>query len=350
MTLKQLGYTAFFKKNEKDILREGLKVGRVVSVTRMNLCLATEEGLFSAVISGKFRYEEKDLPVVGDWVVFEGDSKRAGIRVVEVFPRKTLLLRGAGVLRDTQVLCANIDIVFIVSDFSLDFSVERIERYITLANQASARFVVLLNKSDETDDKQYYIELLLERGISEVYCVSAKTGEGISTIASILDEGQTGVFLGSSGVGKTSIINAICNTDFDTGEVREKDEKGRHTTTNRQMIFTENNSMIIDSPGIREVGMSGESREAAKETFPDLEEISKRCSFRDCTHTHEKNCAIIEAVEKGEISAGRYENYLRLLKEIDYQSDREVNRKRREDKRKLNKVKANYARYNKKGF
>ena len=247
-----------------------------------------------------------------------GDSQ-----IIATLPRKTYFARrdpDRG--RGEQAVAANFDYVFIMQSLNMDFNPKRLERYLTLAWQSGATPVILLTKADLTPD---YAEQLMAAehvapGVS-IHAVSARTGFGLESLAPYLQPGKTVVFLGSSGVGKSSLVNALAGKEVMTeGGIREDDSKGRHTTTHRQMLMLPGGVMIIDTPGMRELGM-WEVSEGLGSAFADVEQFLGKCRFRDCRHDREPGCAIRAAIESGELDAARWESYQNLSNEAESRED-----------------------------
>lgn len=265
-----------------------------------------------------------EYPTVGDFVRIiynaSGDSQ-----IVETLPRRTYFSRrdpqpGHG----EQAVAANFDYVFILQSLNMDFNAKRLERYLTLAWQSGATPVVLLTKADLISD--YSAQLLAAGEIAvgaSIHVVSAVTGQGLEGLKAYLQPGKTVVFLGSSGVGKSSLVNALAGREImATGGIREDDSKGRHTTTHRQLIRLENGVMIIDTPGMRELGM-WDVTEGLGDAFSDVEQYIGLCRFRDCRHESEPGCAVKAAIANGELDAARFESYRSLKKEAEYADDKE---------------------------
>ncbi|MGK2944718.1 MAG: ribosome small subunit-dependent GTPase A, partial [Desulfuromonadales bacterium] len=291
-----------------------------------------------AELSGNLFYTTSsslDLPTTGDWVYanFYDDDSLAIIH--GVLPRKTLLKRkSAGKSIDFQLIAANIDVAFIVQSVDDNLNLRRLERYLVMVNESDIDPVILLSKCDlVSQDKVEEIVASISNVAPQttVLGISSLSEDNIDTIKSSLLPGQTYCLLGSSGVGKTTLLNSLLGHEqFETQAVREKDSKGRHTTTSRELILLENGALLIDTPGMRELGsMSVDA--GLDETFSELSELAWHCKFGDCSHTSEKGCAILAAVEKGELAEGRYQNYLKIKKESAF-NDMSFYEKRKKDK------------------
>ncbi len=265
----------------------------------------------------------EDFPTTGDFVMIEynpqGDSM-----ITSTLERKTFFSRRDPTPgRGEQAVAANFDYVFIMQSLNHDFNGKRLERYLTLAWQSGALPVVILTKADLADDctEQIRTAERLAAGVG-VFAVSAVTGQGLDSLSEYLKPRKTIVFLGSSGVGKSSLVNALAGKEImSVNEIREDDSKGRHTTTHRQLIWLDNGVMIIDTPGMRELGM-WDVTEGLGEAFSDVEQFLGQCRFSDCKHQGEPGCVITSAIENGELSAERWESYLNLKTEAKYSDDK----------------------------
>jgi ribosome biogenesis GTPase len=261
-----------------------------------------------------------ELPKVGDWVALRLVAE-AGKAVIErVLPRRTRLIRKtAGRDVDGQVLAANVDVAFVMAALDASFNPRRIERFLVMSREGGIRPVVVLNKADLCDTVAEQVAVMDPvAGGAPVLAVSARTGRGLRELRSLIPAGQTAVLVGSSGVGKSSLINGLCGEEIQaTVEVRESDARGRHTTTWRELIPLPGGGLVIDTPGMREFHM-WLADEGLEESFPDLEALADGCRFRRCTHTTENHCAVRQAVEQGAVSRERYTNYLKLKHELEY--------------------------------
>lgn len=297
--------------------------GRVAVRYKGQYAILTESGEVEARIKGVLRYRAGDwaeLPVVGDWVALTKKGHDRFWRIHGVLERRTELKRKVAGLRSSgQVLAANVTTVVIVMALTEDYNIRRLERYLTLAHESGARPIVVLNKADLVDEDILVSSLAEVRAISgdaEIVIASATEGPGIDAVREFIGPRDTIVFVGSSGVGKSTIVNAILGDErMETGEVRETDGRGRHTTTRRELIVLPEGGMMIDSPGIREIQLM-EADEGLATAFADLEELAEQCRFGDCTHTVEPGCAIIAAIEDGKVEAGRVDNWRSLGEEV----------------------------------
>jgi ribosome biogenesis GTPase len=272
---------------------------------------------------------------VGDWVVVRKRPDESRGAIVAVLPRRSWFSRRmAGQVTDEQVVAANVDVVFIVMALDHDFSLRRLERYLLLARESGAAPVVLLTKPDVCADVPARVaEVTALTGDVPVHVVSPKLNEGLEHVARHLPPGKTGALLGSSGVGKSTIINRLVGRDVQrTRDIRESDSKGRHTTTHRELVFLPNGGFVIDTPGMRELQLWDVS-EAMSETFDDLEALASDCRFTDCRHRDEPRCAVKAAVEDGRLSAARLASYLKLQDELGHLARQQDQRAQIEEKR-----------------
>lgn len=293
---------------------------RIIAEHRERYALSCEYGEIYGRLKTKEYYEgDQPFPTTGDYVMIDynpsGDS-----RIVETLPRKTFFSRRNPTPgRGEQLVAANFDYVFIMQSLNMDFNPKRLERYLTLAWQSGACPVIILTKADLLEDYQSHLASvsLVAPGV-ETYAVSAKTGMGLDQLAPFLSPGKTIVFLGSSGIGKSSLVNALAGKELmSEGEIREDDSKGRHTTTHRQLITLDCGAMIIDTPGMRELGM-WDVTVGLGEAFSDVEQFLGCCKFSDCKHQSEPGCAIKSAIASGELSEKRWRSYQNLDREAQF--------------------------------
>ena len=309
---------------------EGLPgiTARVTAVHKERYEIVCDHGVTYARLKTKEYYvETREFPTTGDYVMIhyipDGDSQ-----IIETLPRRTCFSRREpGPVPRDQAVAANFDYVFIMQSLNMDFNPKRLERYLTLGWQSGATPVILLTKADLTDDYWDYLTEVerVAPGVN-THVVSAHTGYGLQRLNAYLQPGKTVVFLGSSGVGKSSLVNAIAGEEIMTvNGIREDDSKGRHTTTHRQLIRLKSSAMIIDTPGMRELGMWDVS-EGLGSAFADVERYLGTCRFSDCRHETEPGCAIKAAIGRGELELSRWESY-RKLKEEDVDRDEMMRRK-----------------------
>lgn len=313
------------------------ELARVIVEHRERYIVQSSEGIFQAEITGNIRFAARsrsDFPAVGDWVRITKMDRETAI-ILEIFPRKTILSRQAvGKQGEEQVIAANIDAAFIVQAVGHDFNMNRLERYLSICHAAGITPVMLLTKIDlaEKNELDELSAKIVQRqpGLS-VFAVSNETGVGLNALQNSLITGMTYCFLGSSGVGKSTVINRLLNEEvLQTAEISASTSKGKHTTTHRELFRLENGSFVIDTPGMRELGMTSESG-GIERTYDQIGELAKNCRYGDCTHTEEKGCAVKTAVENGELAEEVYENYLKLKREQEHFSST-VHDKKREGK------------------
>jgi ribosome biogenesis GTPase len=291
-----------------------------------------------ATLAGRLKHQATNraqLPAVGDWVAVRVRQRDESGAIVGVVPRRTKFSRRmAGDITGEQVVAANVDVVFIVTALDNDFSVRRIERYLLMTRESGAAPVILLTKPDLTDDLAAKVaDVVVAAGDVPVHVVSPKRGEGIDLIAGYLRAGRTGALLGSSGVGKSTIINRLVGADLlKTREVREADSKGRHTTTHRELVVLPGGGLMIDTPGMRELQL-WDVGESMRETFDDVAELAAGCHFSDCRHQDEPRCAVKAAVADGQLSQERFDSYHKLQSELAYLERQQDERAQIEEKR-----------------
>jgi len=339
MELKTLGFDQWFEDKRSEALRPDCAVARVTAVHRDSCLVRNENSEVFAELAGSFLYtvdSSMDLPTVGDWALVQYHNDDTFAIIHGLLPRKSFLRRKTpGKKIDYQMIAVNIDSALIVQSCDFDFNLRRLERYLVMVNEGHIEPVLLLTKSDLVSAEK------LEKRLSEVRqaninCkvlpLSNVTGSGLDHVRQLLEPGRTYCMVGSSGVGKTTLLNHIIGRDiFETKTVRASDGKGRHTTAQRQLIVLEQGAMMIDTPGMRELGNIGVSS-GLEESFADIWDLSKNCRFANCTHTQEVGCALLAATENGTLRPDRYQSFMKLMKESEYHELSYVE-KRKKDKR-----------------
>ncbi|WP_211093162.1 ribosome small subunit-dependent GTPase A [Flammeovirga agarivorans] len=333
ITNASLGYNSNIQNNLGPLFQG--EIARVVSEHKERYIVRNESGVYEAEITGQLRFtaeERSDYPIVGDWVsITEYDEGKALIHQV-VYRDQVLKRQAVGKSGEAQYIASNIDVAFIVEGVNRDFNINRLERYMTLCYDANIQPVFILNKVDLVSDLELEeIKLEVENRLIgvEMLCTSVDQQIGIEQLTALIQEGKTYCFLGSSGVGKSSLINILLKDEMmTTGRIGERNDRGKHTTTYRSLFLMPSGGILIDNPGVREVGMV-DSQHGLEHTFPLIQEKASQCRFSDCTHEHEKGCAVIEAVNSGEIPEDAYHNYMKLQKEQEHYESSELEKRRK---------------------
>lgn len=339
MELRTLGFDQWFQEKKIDARRPDCNVARVTAVHRDSYLVRNENSEVLAEAAGGFVYSAAssvDLPSVGDWALVQYHNADTFAIIHCLLPRKSFLRRKTpGKKIDYQMIAVNIDSALIVQACDFDFNLRRLERYLVMVNEGHIEPILLLTKSDlvSPEELEERISAVRQANIRcKVLPLSNVTGFGVDQVRQLLEPGKTYCMVGSSGVGKTTLLNHIIGRDlFETNTVRASDGKGRHTTTQRQLIVLEQGAMLIDTPGMKELGNIGVSS-GLEESFADIWRLSKDCRFTNCTHTQEVGCALRAAIENETLRADRYESYLKLMKESEYNELSYVE-KRRKDKK-----------------
>lgn len=317
-TLEDYGWDEGFERAFAELKRADTIPGRVVLVLRGVLTVRTASGRIEAVTARRLlrRGSGLDIPTVGDWVVVEPPSSGGAGRIIATLPRRSKLARKAsGTRSDEQVVAANVDAVLVIMGLDGDFNVRRLERFLVMVRSGGCEPVVVLNKADLSDQASALRDqVAAELGNTPVVAVSAETGD-LSALDPWLVACHTLALVGSSGVGKSTLINALLGEDrMRTGAVRSSDDRGTHTTTHRELIRLPSAALLIDNPGIREV-QPWEATDGLDETFEDVESLAEACHFRNCTHVSEPGCAVLAAVEDGTLDRQRLAHQRSLVQE-----------------------------------
>jgi ribosome biogenesis GTPase / thiamine phosphate phosphatase len=322
MQLRELGWDEGFSHHFDEWAgKTHVQPGRVFIEFNYIFRVYVAAGEMEAVLAGRLKHHaanRSELPAVGDWVVVRTRPNDERGTIVAVLPRRSRFSRKmAGQVTDEQVVAANVNVVFTVMSFDADFSLRRLERYLVLVRDSGAAAVILLTKPDLADDLPARVaEVTALAGGTPVHVLSPKFNEGIEQVDHYLTPGRTGALLGSSGVGKTTIINRLVGSDARrTRDVREADSKGRHTTTNRELVVLPNGGLLIDTPGMREIQL-WDAGAGVRETFEDIDELGAGCHFTDCRHRDEPRCAVKTAVAEGRLAPERLASYVKIEEEL----------------------------------
>jgi len=346
MKLDDLGYNDKIEKSRIENNLEDFEIGRVISEHKERYIVKTEKGEFEAEITGNLRFSAKgreDFPAVGDWVALT--IYDSGFSVIHgILPRFSIISRQAvSQFGEVQIIATNIDYAFLIQAVDRDFNINRLERYLTICYSSDVSPIIVLSKTDLIDEQRMngiLNDIKLRIKNVPVIAISNETQNGYEAIKKTIEKGKTYCMLGSSGVGKSTLLNNLSGrTIMRTDTISQSTNKGRHVTSHRELIILENGGILVDNPGMREVGIA-DTTSGLEITFDKIVSLSQNCKFKDCTHTRETGCSILEAVEKGDIDKNSYENYLKLEREKAH-FELTVVEKRKKDKE-LGKIIKNY--------
>jgi ribosome biogenesis GTPase len=336
MKLEDLGYNIKLEKFRTDNNLDNFEVGRVVEEHKERYKVRTISGVFEAEIIGNMRFTAKnreDFPAVGDWVALITYDQDFAI-IHKILPRFSAIKRQAvGQFAEIQVIATNIDHAFIVQAVDRDFNINRLERYLTICNSSKVSPIIVLSKTDLLNENEIseIVEKIKDRIKNvPVIAISNETHDGYNEIEEVIEKGKTYCMLGSSGVGKSTLLNNLSGkTIMRTESISKSTNRGKHITSHRELIVLENGGILIDNPGMREVGIA-DSAGGLEITFDRIINLSLNCKFKDCTHKNEIGCSVLEAVEKGEIDKASYENYLKMEREKTYFESTIAERRKKE--------------------
>jgi len=353
INLKELGWNDFFEAGYSSLKSDPDCVAARVSAEHKGIYkVLCEHGELAAEISGRLRFDalgRADFPAVGDFVVISPRPSEGTATICDILPRRTKFSRGAcGQYCGEQIIAANVDMVFIVTSLNADFNMRRVERYLTLSYESGSKPVVILSKADLCADIEGALAAakLSSQG-ADIIAVSAVSGYGFDKLDKFLKPCSTVSFLGSSGVGKSSILNRLLGREAQkVNEIREFDDRGRHTTTRRELFVLDCGALVIDTPGMRELRLI-ESGDGLADTFTDIEEAALNCRYRDCLHENEPGCAVNEAISNGALDGRRLVNYKKMKREIEVYAIRNNARLKREEEKKWKQIAKSIRNYSK---
>lgn len=361
--IEDLGYDSFFESNRIKLGLETFQIARVIAEHKGSYNVKNTEGEYLAKITGKQIFKAKsreDYPAVGDWVAIN-ELNNNQVVIKAVLPRRSIIKRRfgeknkSGEKSKVQIIASNIDVAFIVQSIGRDFSVNRFERYLTVVKDSNIEPVIIINKTDlvsqeELDLKLSEIKNRLDR--IEVIPTSTVNNEGLDKLKKYIQKGRTYCFLGSSGVGKSSLINKLLEKDnIKTGDVSSYSDRGKHITTSREMYLLKEGGVLVDNPGVREVGMT-DAGAGLGNLFNEIKMLAKKCKFIDCTHIHEPGCAVLASLELGDLDRDKYNNYIGMKKEIEHFEMTEFEKKEKDKQfgKFIKKAKNDLKRYRNKDY
>jgi ribosome biogenesis GTPase len=335
------------RKKETESLFPGAFAGRIAEEEKELYTVITSKGTMLASVTGKMMQSassREDYPAVGDYVALDRDDDSQGFgRIIGVLERSSCIRRkAAGDTTGIQVIAANVDMLFLTMALNQDFNIRRLERYIAVAKESGIKSIILLTKLDLAEDLDEKLEEVRKAASGgKVILLSNLTGEGVDEVRDLISEGITAAFIGSSGIGKSSVINSLLGEEsLATGGLRKGDGKGRHTTTHRELILLPSGGMVIDTPGMRELHLLDDIS-GVDEAFSDILSLSSSCRFKDCSHRAEPGCRVQEALADGTLDRKRLESYEKLQKEARHMAaamDDRVRREKKAENKKLGKL------------
>lgn len=336
MQLEDLGYNDKLEQFRRGNNLDSFEIGRVITEHKERYLVRTASGELEAEIMGNMRYTAKsreDFPAVGDWVALTVYDQDFAV-IHKILPRYSMIKRQAvGQYGEIQIIATNIDYALLVQAADRDFNINRLERYLTICNSSGVNPIIVLTKTDLIDEKgKSEILAMIEARIKDapILAVSNVSHDGYRELEKIIEKGKTYCMLGSSGVGKSTLLNNLTGRSaMRTDAISQSTSKGRHVTTHRELVILENGGILIDNPGMREVGIA-DSGSGLEITFGRIVSLSRDCKFKDCTHTNETGCAVLKAVDNGEIERGSYENYLKMEREKAYFESTLAERRKRD--------------------
>ena len=321
--IEDLGYSDIFESNRIKLKLDGFLVARVIAEHKGLYKVKNADGEYFGKVTGKqmfTAFSREDYPAVGDWVAISEASKGQAV-IHSVLPRRTIIKRKYSGKSETQIIATNIDVAFVIESVDVDFNLNRFERYFAIVKDGGAKSVVIINKIDliSKDELELKVAQLKNRfGKIDFILTSNTTNEGLDELKAYILKGKTYCFLGSSGVGKSSLINKLLGKNIiKTENISTGNGRGRHATTSREMYFLENGGIVIDNPGMREVGMT-DVITGVDDSFDEINLLAKKCKYVDCAHIHEPGCAVLSALKSGELDEKKYSNYINLKKEVEH--------------------------------
>ena len=335
MKLEDLGYDIFFESSREKLDLDKYSVARVTAEHKEAYRVRSVAGEYLAKITGKQMFNalsRANYPAVGDWVAITESNKEQAV-IHRILPRKNILKRKRSNKQENQIIATNIDVAFVVESIDRDYNLNRFERYFALAKNGNIKPAIVLNKIDLISNAELNLKIdQIKNRFNDVDIIPTSTiaERGLDELIRYIATGKTYCFLGSSGVGKSSLINKLLRKNtIKIREISHRTGKGKHATTSREMYFLENGGIVIDNPGMREVGVA-ESNAGIGDVFCEITALSKNCKYADCTHTHEPGCAVLNAFKSQELDENKYSNYVKLRKETEHYSMTELEKRRKD--------------------